>query len=739
MKIIKRLLLTLITIVITLTLALLFVASNIDPNDYKEKIEALVEQTTGHKLHIEGSIELILFPTLSIDIKQVAINNPPGFEGQLISAQRLLAKLDLLPLLQKRLEIGKISLYKPQLRLHTLSNGHTNWAPQQMVPRNDVPTDTPFNSMPLISSFSLAGILIEDANITWHNEQMQEHIQVNTIHLKTGALASGKPADFSLSGKVHDQNRQLFGDFRLDSSISVDPSNQRVGIKQFTSEINLHNENQKPLNIRLNTNAMINLIAEKIVINHLSANIAGISINGNADIVGLSDTAKITISLKSDDFSPHIIATVLKKQVDYLPELVKFDLDATIDLEKDIGIFRKLIIDIDEAHFEGAASVTALLSNHPKINAKITSNTFNLREISNSLNLELPKTIDNKAFHRFAASSDFSIALGADKAHVMVHQSKIKFDDSELYANGKIQWLPILDINLKSNIDRINLASYLLPDDKDNSLKNLHITDLETQIDAQDKTFHVPKLSANIFGGQINGSFSIDMNSKTKQNPSTWRSRGNAKNINLEQLLTALSVENKKQLKGTGAATWQLTATGDEIQALTQSLAGSLQVKLEKIALKDKNLAKSIDHIIAFFEKRPSVNTDKTLMFNHADATFSLDHGLANNRNLKAQMPLLNLRGAGEIDLAKSRMNYQINAQLLRQKEKQHGGKSHDEDFSIPIKITGPFNDLKYSVDLKTILQEQAEKRLIEEKERLQERIGDTLDDILKRALKLPF
>ena len=812
MKIIKRLLLLLFAGVFIVTAALLFVAVNIDPNDYKEKIQAAAQQATGRKLTIEGNVGLTLFPALSLDLQGVSLDNPPGFEGRFASVERVRAKLDLLPLLQKHLEIGKVTLRKPRLNLHTLSDGRTNWkdlAVQDKKPPSETGVGAGPAASPLIAGFSLAGTSIEDATVTWRDARTNEDVQVSRLNLKTGALASGRPTEIALSGVVSDRRRGLSADLSLDAEVFVDLQNRHVRMDEFAAVADFRGNNEKPLNVRANAAVAIDLAAERAEIRRLSANVADMHVNGDVDVAGLSDKARISLALKSDDlapralagalgvpadhwperakldldatidlakdsgrfrkaivevgdarvesegtisgllsenrritatvksnaFNPRALAEALDVPSDHWPERAKLDLDATIDLAKDSGRFRKAIVEVGDARVESEGTISGLLSENRRITATVKSNAFNPRVLAEAVGLKLPTTVDKQTFGKFAVSGDFAAAVAAEEASAVIRNAEMTLDDSRLRVSGEAAWVPALNASLNVELDRADAGRYFPPGEAKHAAVSLRVADLRAQIRASGQSLSASKVKAKVFDGSYNGAFSFDAGSGADGKQATWRSRGEATGFKIEQLLAALAVKDEKVLKGTGSLSYRLVARGESGESLTRSLAGSVELKLEKGAFKNPQLARNVEQVIAFFEKRPPAGAGEELLLHDVAASLSLKQGVADNRDLEARLPLLHLRGAGKADLVAQRIDYRLRVGLLRQ--------PRDKRLYIPIKISGALDDPDYSVDLEKILREQARSRLRREAEkskaRLREKARDKLEDILKEGLKLPW
>src|SRR5699024_5294929 len=107
-KIIAILLAAVIVLVIVAVIVLPFV---FDPNAHKAEIMALVEQRIGRDVTIPGTLELSVFPWLGLSIGRVTAANAPGFGDEpLAEIGAAEARIKLLPLLHKQLEIGTVTL-----------------------------------------------------------------------------------------------------------------------------------------------------------------------------------------------------------------------------------------------------------------------------------------------------------------------------------------------------------------------------------------------------------------------------------------------------------------------------------------------------------------------------------------------------------------------------------------------------------------------------------------------------
>ncbi|HJY38361.1 MAG TPA: AsmA family protein, partial [Steroidobacteraceae bacterium] len=62
-------------VVVALVLVVVFV----DPNDYRDDIEKMVEQKTGRELTLNGDLKLSVFPWIALEAGPATLGDAPGF------------------------------------------------------------------------------------------------------------------------------------------------------------------------------------------------------------------------------------------------------------------------------------------------------------------------------------------------------------------------------------------------------------------------------------------------------------------------------------------------------------------------------------------------------------------------------------------------------------------------------------------------------------------------------------
>jgi AsmA protein len=124
---IKRL--GMIAVAAVLVMAGLFVGatSMISADSVREAVKAEVRALTGLDLILRGDATVSLFPHSYVSFDDVALSGDRGGLAPL-SAERLMARLQILPLLIGRAKVADVTLIAPSINITVLPDGRTNWS-----------------------------------------------------------------------------------------------------------------------------------------------------------------------------------------------------------------------------------------------------------------------------------------------------------------------------------------------------------------------------------------------------------------------------------------------------------------------------------------------------------------------------------------------------------------------------------------------------------------------------------
>jgi AsmA protein len=249
-------------------------------------------------------------------------------------------------------------------------------------------------------------------------------------------------------------------------------------------------------------------------------------------------------------------------------------------------------------------------------------------------------------------------------------------------------------------------------------LKAMGVTasDLKMDIKARDGVLDINPMSAKLYQGTVIGSLSVNV-----QGIPQISLIQNLSHVDVASLGKA--VANFGMLEGKGNVGVNLTLQGSTVSQLKRAMNGGFSLSLADGAIKGINIAKKIREtksLLGAASQAISDNQDEKTDFSELKATFKVTHGIAHNDDLLMKSPLLRLTGNGDINLGEASMNYLAKATLAKTLEGQ-GGRDNVGGLTVPVRISGPFVELKYALDFKSMLGENAKRNVDAAKAALQQ------------------
>jgi AsmA protein len=192
----------------------------VDPNAYKPDIVAAVKRATGRNLVLRGPMHVRFGLPPWLVAEDVLLSNAVGgSRPEMLTLQRIDARVALLPLLYGGVEVTELDLFRPDLLLETDAAGHGNWQPAPKSreaaaaapagPEPAVAPDAPAAtaSTPSNPGTSVQAVHISEARIGWRDGR-NGHAAAVTLPSLDG-LASGPNGSMLLSGTMVSGGRTL--------------------------------------------------------------------------------------------------------------------------------------------------------------------------------------------------------------------------------------------------------------------------------------------------------------------------------------------------------------------------------------------------------------------------------------------------------------------------------------------------------------------------------------------------
>lgn len=169
-------------LVVLLVLVAVALLLFVDANAYKSRLEAAASEALGMEVRVGGRVGLGFFPGVDVTLQDVNIRNRGT---DLASAKQASLGIDLLPLLQKEVRIGKIALKRPRISIERDSDGKFNFEKPEQAGGGSTALD-------------LAKVSLSDGTLLYRDKQSGEGLEAANCNLNARRLrlAEGKSSDF---------------------------------------------------------------------------------------------------------------------------------------------------------------------------------------------------------------------------------------------------------------------------------------------------------------------------------------------------------------------------------------------------------------------------------------------------------------------------------------------------------------------------------------------------------------
>ncbi len=757
----------------------------VDPNDFKPRIVNAVEEATGRDFEIPGAIELSVFPWLGVKLGAVRLGNAEGFDEQpFASVEGVEVRVKLLPLLRKDIEIGRVIVEQPTIRLAKNENGRTNWEDLLAEkPVTEAPAE-PAAETAAPPDFSVEAVEIRGAHILYSDAVAGMSAALTDFGLETGEL--GLPADFPLSmrGTVKLSDPQLAATFEFKGHIAATPETQRYSVTEGSLVFDAAGEALPlpSLDGRLSWQRIgADMSAETAEAKDLRLQVLGVNADLDAEASGLSSGLKVAGAF---EFAAEDLAQLAERLGDRLPEgmvlngaaggTVRFSYDQRAGAA-DVPEFSMHALGVSVA---GKASASGL-DGTTKVNGEVRVEEFSPGQLLVKLGQELPATSDGEVLDAAALSAAFQ----ATPDSIAIEDLQVMLDQTNITGRVAVTSFENLAARFDLAVDQIDVDRYLPPATEDvpaekgsttpldqveipadlvrghdvvgqlaiGKLKafGFNSTDVKVGVTAQNDRLRVHPAQAKFYDGAYSGDLRLDASGKAP----VVSVNEHVNDVQLAPMVKDfLDVEN---ISGTANIDVTASARGRTVGDLRQTLSGTFEVDVADGALEGFNVWESIREAYAKFKGRSyeSDAPDRT-EFAELSASGKIAKGVLHNDDLVAKLPFLRVAGSGDIDIAAATMDYTIEATVLKSPEL--GGEIEElADVAIPVRLSGPIMDPKIRPDVKGVLEakarealerekqklraeaerreqelrEEARRKAEEEKERLQEKLEDKLKD----------
>jgi AsmA protein len=267
-------------------------------------------------------------------------------------------------------------------------------------------------------------------------------------------------------------------------------------------------------------------------------------------------------------------------------------------------------------------------------------------------------------------------------------------------------------------------------------VQGLKLANLKTALRAAGGKAEIGPHSASLYEGSLAGSLTLD---------------GNANRVALKETLTNIAVgpllrdfAEQDRLEGRGNVALDVTTAGKTVNSMKSALAGGAKVHLRDGAIKGVNIGELLRKARSALGSSGEGQADakEKTDFSELSASFAIKNGVAHNEDLEVKAPLFRIAGAGDIDVGKSTINYVAKASVVATTQGQ-GGKELEQlaGLTIPVRLSGPLDGMKYQVDYKAAAGDLAKSRvggkvkegIEKQKDKIEDKVRDRLKGLIGR------
>ena len=667
----------------------------LNPNEYKPVITALVLQKTGRELSIEGDIQLQISPWLDVTctVGQVRLANNALFPNSIFAeSEQANLELSLWPLLlKKRLHMEGIMLEGVTMNLQRTKEGVSNWEPLAATPEPMEPAaqtageSTVVNSgqkltllqklVPAVTGLDLGRIQLSQTTVRYDNRQTGRLLVVKDLKFKSGRINEKYPfpfeAAFTLNHTDKTANKTEIihsGDMVLQGNATLLLPESRLLIEHLRMNGTFKGQPlpRRGLRVILLSNSEIELRQQKITIKDFSLSHDDFSLQGSGTIDDFS-APRFNLALTIPEGSPK---SLLKQLGTTLPLLrdgeafnrVSADLLVKGSMEE-IAI-TGLTVKLDETTLTGAVTVKDR-----------TDPTYEAILHLNHLDLDGREKTGARP-----ATSEQPLDAVTDEEAVELSSPVIP-----------IHLLKPLRLQLDLQVDSL-------------LVNGAHFSKVGMKFTGKNGVLHLDPLTAHLYGGDMKLKASMDVTGDTP----VIQVKKTLNKVQLGPLF--LDTTGREDLTGTADIETEITTSGLSRRDLKSQLNGTIRFEILDGEIRPVHILQVIQTTAARHREQTapaeaSEPAAEATAFVRLSGSGIISDGIVYNDDLTAASELMELTGAGEIDLASGLIDLLLKLALspdLVQDEEM--GLSEFGGILLPYTITGPFSDLRQEADVTGVL-----------------------------------
>ena len=729
-----------------------YVAATFNPNDYKPQLIQMVKDKKQRTLRLDGDIKLTFFPAIGANLGKVSLSEFNS-EKEFAAIDSAHVSLALWPLLSRQVVVDEVAVSGLKATLVKFKNGKTNIDDLlgEDEGKKEAAAESPAEKQPV--KFDIASVRVEKAELNYRDEKSGARYALKDLNFTSGRIANGVPAKVDFAALIQANQPKLDIATQLKTTLTFDLDKQLYTVEGLDLQAKGAALDISNLVVQASGDASANLDTQEYAAKKLAVSATGVKDKDNfeakLDAPALNLTKdkfsgdKLTLNASLDGASGNIAANLTLPGLEGNAQFFKSSaITLDLDIKQPEQAFKVRLSSPVAGSFEGKQFNLSDL----KIAVNASGEKLPNKSVSSELKGSVQVDADRESVQASLAGSLLQSQVKAKVAVNNFGKPAIRFDveldqlDADLYMPNKAQGgvakagakaAPVAEEPFDlSALKKLNLEGSL----RIGALKvaNVKSSQLRVDVKARNGTLNLDPLSANLYQGSMSGSVTVN----AAQAKPGFVVNEKLSGISIAPLLK--DAANFDMLEGKGNVALNLSTQGNTVGALKKALNGNMALSLADGAVKGINIAKTLreaGNLLGKKSQTQAANRDEKTDFSEMKASFKVNNGVAHNDDLSLKSPLLRLSGNGDIDLGNDSINYLAKAMLAGTLQGQ-GGKDSVGGITVPVRLSGPYTDLKYTLDFGAMVGDAAKQKIEAKKEEVKTKLKDQLKEGLRGLFK---
>jgi AsmA protein len=577
----------------------------VNPNAYKGRIAAAVQESTGRELKLQGDIKLSVIPWVALELGPASLGNPPGFSDEpFLTISHASVRVRLLPLLRQRLEVARVEVSGLDLRLLKNAAGRGNWQGAESE-RSPTKSDVDHTDAAL-GLESLANIRIDNGRVAF------EGITVEKFNLETGSLAADRhiPVNLTFDANRAPAGEQLSLNAKFDLSQEAARTALRFSAVHVSGSLNRPGDG-RPAHWDLSAPEIdLDATEQTLAAPAFDLSYSGAHLTGGAHATKIIDDLSVTGSVN--------LAPLVLREIE--PRL-GFALPKT----RDPKALSQLSATTDFTYDSNALALT-----HLQLRLDDTQIQGNLKLLAgDTRTLQFDLAVDQIDLDRYRAPEGAAVAAPSASPAAATPPAKT------LDASGTLT---------------IKSAQFA----------RLDLSNVRATVAAKDKVMHLFPVEAQVDGGRSSGDITLDGRGAT-----TLSVDEQLTGIDMARLLANTGA--KGRLSGRATLNLKATARGASVDAMLKTLTGHLDANLADGALEGIDVGYELSLAQSLIDKSaaPAGASTGHTPFQAFKLSSQITNGVAETHDLTIASQALKVAGQGSANLATKGIDFKLLASVV--------------------------------------------------------------------------